>query len=171
MKHLIKLALVAAILFAGSSAAYAQKFGYINSTELISAMPESDSVQVKLEKFQQEFSAQLETIQVEFNTKLQEYQKNLSTFSESIRTMKEKELQDLQNRHEEFNQVAMRDIQNMQAALMTPVINKAREAIDKVAKANGFTLVFDVASGALLYQNEATVINILPLVKTELGIK
>lgn len=171
MKRLTKLALVAVLVLACSSTVYAQKFGYINSQELISAMPERDSVQVKLERLQEELGSQLETIQVEFNNKYLEYQKNLSTYSESIRQLKEKELQDLQTRYDEFNQVAQRDFANSQTALMTPVVNRAQEAIDKVSKANGFTLVFDTAAGGLLYQNESTVINLLPLVKTELGIK
>lgn len=171
MKRLTKLALVAVLVLACSSTVYAQKFGYINSQELIGAMPERDSVQVKLERLQEELSSQLETIQVEFNNKYLEYQKNLATYSESVRQLKEKELQDLQTRHDEFNQIAQRDFTNTQTALMTPVINRAQEAIDKVSKANGFTLVFDSAAGGLLYQNESTVINLLPLVKTELGIK
>ena len=39
MKNLVKLTLLAALLLCGSTT-YAQKFGYVNSQELITAMPE-----------------------------------------------------------------------------------------------------------------------------------
>ncbi|MFQ9504142.1 MAG: hypothetical protein ACLR1G_09660 [Alistipes indistinctus] len=47
MKNLVKLTLLAALLLCGSTT-YAQKFGYVNSQELITAMPERDSALSKL---------------------------------------------------------------------------------------------------------------------------
>ena len=101
----------------------------------------------------------METIQVEFNNKYLDYQKNAETLSESAKQLKERELQDLQKRFDDFQQVAEQDAQKMQQQLMGPVITKAQD-----------TIVFDVAAGAMAYYNEATVTNILPLVKKELGI-
>ena len=109
-------------------------------------------------------------IQVEFNNKYLDYQKNAETLSESAKQLKERELQDLQKRFDDFQQVAEQDAQKMQQQLMGPVITKAQDAIKKVAQAAGYTIVFDVAAGAMAYYNEATVTNILPLVKKELGI-
>ena len=170
MKNLAKLTLVAALFLMCSSATFAQKFGYINSQELIAAMPERDSVANKMQKFQEELQTQFEAIQVEFNNKFQDYQKNAATYTESVNQMKAKELEDLRNRSEEFQQQAQQDMQNMYTQLMAPVITKAQEGIKKVSKAGGFTIVFDAAAGALAYQDDATVANILPLVKKELGI-
>lgn len=168
MKNLVKLTLLAALLLCGSTT-YAQKFGYVNSQELITAMPERDSALSKYQKFAQDQQSQLETIQVEFNNKYLDYQKNAETLSESAKQLKERELQDLQKRFDDFQQVAEQDAQKMQQQLMGPVITKAQDAIKKVAQAAGYTIVFDVAAGAMAYYNEATVTNILPLVKKELG--
>lgn len=167
MKNLVKLTLLAALLLCGSTT-YAQKFGYVNSQELITAMPERDSALSKYQKFAQDQQSQLETIQVEFNNKYLDYQKNAETLSESAKQLKERELQDLQKRFDDFQQVAEQDAQKMQQQLMGPVITKAQDAIKKVAQAAGYTIVFDVAAGAMAYYNEATVTNILPLVKKEL---
>ncbi|MFQ8807230.1 MAG: OmpH family outer membrane protein [Alistipes indistinctus] len=164
MKNLVKLTLLAALLLC-SSTTYAQKFGYVNSQELITAMPERDSALSKYQKFAQDQQSQLETIQVEFNNKYLDYQKNAETLSESAKQLKERELQDLQKRFDDFQQVAEQDAQKMQQQLMGPVITKAQDAIKKVAQAAGYTIVFDVAAGAMAYYNEATVTNILPLVK------
>ena len=118
-----------------------------------------------------ELQDQVESINVEFNNKLQEYQKNYNTLSESVRQLKEKELSELQQRREEYSQVAQQDYQKRQNELLAPIIEKARAAIDKVAKANGFTAVFDISTGAIAYFDEATLTDLAPQVKTELGIK
>lgn len=170
MRIFLKLTLVAAVLVMCGNAASAQKFGTINVQELIMAMPDRDSAVSKLQKFEEELGNQMETIQVELNTKYLDYQKNQETMTVSVRQLKEKELQDLQRRMEEFQQVAQQDYQKMQQDLMTPVINKAQESIKKVGKAQGLTMVFDVSGGGVIYQDEATVVDILPMVKKDLGI-
>lgn len=170
MKNFTKLTLVAAMMLFSVST-FAQKFGYIDSQELISVMPERDSVQIKLTNFSKELGEMLEGIQVEFNNKLNDYQKVQATLSESMRDLKEKELQDIQRRYEEFQGKAQQDIQKQQQVLMTPVIERAQNAIKKVSKANALMMVYDLSSGALAYYDEATMVNLLPLVKTELGIK
>lgn len=170
MKLISKIVLVA-VAFMISSGAYAQKFGIINTGELITSMPDRDSVQVKLEAFSKELGQTLEAIQVEFNNKVNDYQKNAATLSETMKNLKEKELGDLQNRYEEFQQQAQQDVQRMQQQLMAPIIEKATNAIKTVCKAQGITYLFDSASGALAYYDEATVVNLLDSVKSELGIK
>ena len=117
MKNLVKLTLLAALLLCGSTT-YAQKFGYVNSQELITAMPERDSALSKYQKFAQDQQSQLETIQVEFNNKYLDYQKNAETLSESAKQLKERELQDLQKRFDDFQQVAEQDAQKMQQQLI-----------------------------------------------------
>lgn len=169
MKNFTKLTLVAALVLC-SSTLFAQKFGYINTQELIGTMPERDSIQIKLEVFSKELGTQLESIQVEFNNKLQSYQKESAGYSETVRQLKEKELEELQGRYREFQETAQQDLQKMQAQLMTPVVARAENAIKKVSKANAFTIVFDEAVGAMAYFDEAVLVNVLPLVKKELGI-
>lgn len=170
MRRLIKLTLIATLIFVSSSA-FGQKFGYINSNELISVMPELDSVRVQITKVQEDYAAQLEVIQVEWNNKYQDYQKNAATNSEAINQMKQKELTELSQRYEEYQNLATQEIQKAQSDLMQPIYEKADNAIKKVGQANGYLVVFDQASGPIVYFDEQQVTNILPLVKTELGIK
>lgn len=171
MKNVLKLVLLTVFVVSGTSLMGQQiKLGYINSQELISVMPESDSANVKLQAYSQELQDQIESLQVELNNKFQKYQKELSGYTEAIRSMKEKELNDLSARVQESQQVAQQDLQKMQGDLFTPIFNKADEAIKKVAAANAITVVFDTAQGALLYFDEKTMVNVLPLVKTELKI-
>ena len=169
MKNLLKLTLIA-VLSLTASQAFGQKFGYINTQELIIAMPETDSVNVKLESLSQEWSEQLELIQVEFNNKAQDYQKNVSTYTDAQKQAKEQELNDLNQRFQEFQNLAAQNMQQKQQELLAPIIEKAQNAIKKVGTDNGFTFVLDTATTPMLYWDETSVINLLPLVRAELGL-
>jgi len=171
MKLSIKAVLaLAAFVCLGGQTLFAQKSGYINSQELIAAMPERDSVLTKLEAISKEHSETLESLQVEFNNKLQDYQKNLATWSDALKQLREKELNDLQSRFQDYQQMADQDMQTQQQNLMAPVVDKAKASIAKVSKAAGLTVVYDISSGALAYYDEAAMVDILPLVKKEMGI-
>ncbi len=161
---------VALIISAISVNAQNFKFGHINSQELILAMPERDSAEAKLKSYAKDLQDQIETLQVEFNKKYQDYLQKKATFTDAIREIKEKELNDLQTRSQEFEQTAQQDYQRQQGELMKPIMEKADAAIKKIAKANGFTYVFDIGAGGVVYFSEQST-DILPLVKKELGIK
>ena len=63
-----------------------------------------------------------------------------------------------------------KDYQKKQNELLAPIIDKAKSAIDKVAAAGGFLVVFDTSTGSLAYFDEATLTDVAPAVKKELGI-
>ena len=169
MKKILKIVLTVAFV-AGSTSVFAQKLGRINMQELVFAMPETAEMQKNLEAYQKELQDQLETIGVEFNNKLNEYTKN-STMSDSVRQLKEKELNDLKTRYDEFVQVSQQDMQKKQGELLEPIIVKAQDAVKEVSKAGGYTVVYDTSVNAVAYFDEAVVTDILPAVKTKLGIK
>lgn len=170
MRKVLIIAIVAFLTVAGTSvSAQNFKFGHINSQEILSAMPDRDSAEAKIKKYAQSLQDQIEQLQVEFNKKYQDYLQKRSTFTDAIREMKEKELTDMQQRAQEYQQVAEQDYQRYQSEVMKPVIEKADAAIKKVAKANGFIYIFDTSSGVLLYFSEQSV-DITPMVKKELGI-
>jgi len=171
MKNLNKL--VVFVLLAGicgTAVAQNYKFGHINAQEIIMLMPELDSVQVKLENYRKDLQEQVESMQVEFTNKMSVYQSKQDTWTAAILEQKQKELQELAQRIEEFERTAQQDFQNMQRMLVEPVREKANNAVQKVGKDNGFTYVFDISAGILPYFNADQSVDILPLVKKELGI-
>ena len=167
MKNVLKLTLaVVCVMF--STSLFAQKIGRINTQEIIINMNEFKEANTQLEAYAKDLSAQLETIQVEFNNKLQEYQKAESTMTDAVRQLKEKELSDLQNRIREFQQVAQQDIQKKEAELMEPIQKKANDAIKEIAKAGGYAVILE--TGMMIFYDEAQVKDISSEVKTKLGI-
>lgn len=145
------------------------KFAHVNSQELIAAMPESDSAQKRLQAFEKDLTDQMEQLQVEINKKYQDYMQKRETLSPAVRETKEKEIQDLGQRFQEYQAAAQRDMRDLQTKLMQPILEKAHSAIKKVGEANGFIYVFDVSMGGVLYQSPKST-DILPMVKKELGI-
>lgn len=155
-----------------SSIGYSQsvpKFGYIDSNEIISLMPETDSLQNELKAYRDYLDQQMQSMGMEYQTKLADYQENLNTMSALIRQTKEKEITDLQDRIQAFQQNADQDLGNKQAELFNPLIEKVKNAIEEVGKENGYTYIFDVGTGSLVFYENGD--NVLPLVKKKLGLQ
>ena len=146
------------------------KIGHINTQELLQAMPETDSAQLKLEKMQKELQSQLEVMQVELNNKYQDYLSKRDSYSELVRQTKEDELQNIQQRIQQFAQNADQDLQKKRSELFRPILDKASKAIEEVARENGFTYILDLSSGVVLFHSDSS-LDILPLVKAKLKLK
>ena len=164
-----KLFIVLGVIL-GISTVSAQKFARINVQEIVMAMPEFDEAQKNLEAFGKDLNEQMEQIQVEFNNKLADFQKNQATMAASVKQMRQQELEQLQQRFSEFQQIAQQDFQKKEAELLEPVQKKANDAVNKVAKAAGYIAVFNTAVPSLAYFDEAQLTDIAALVKKELGI-
>lgn len=166
-KFVVMLAL--GLIMSTASFAQAQKFGYVNSQELLSVMPEITKAETDLKAFAKSYQDQLETMGKEFEKKGTEYQTTEKTMSDAVKTVKQKELQDLQGRIESYQQSAQEKIAKKKEEIYKPILEKADKAIKDIAKEKGYSYVFDASGGSILYANEAD--NILPQVKTKLGIK
>jgi outer membrane protein len=170
MKNVLRPLLVI-ILCAVMSIGFSQvnaKLGYIDSNELLEMMPGKDSIQTAIQNYGKSLETQLQTMYGEYQTKLQDYQANSRTMSDIIRQTKEKELADLESRIQTFQGQADTDLQAKQVEMLQPLLDKAKNAINAVAKENGYTYIFDVGTGAFLYYEKGD--NILPLVKAKLGL-
>ncbi len=154
----------------GSASAQTLKFGHINTQELIGLMPERDSALIKLQNYTQELEDTIAEMQQEYQTKYNTYQQRQATWSAAVLESKQRELIELQQRLEQFSQGAQQEYQQMQQILFSPVFQKANEAIEKVAKEQGFAFVFDLSAGAVIYFDENSSVDVLPLAKTVLGI-
>src|SRR5690606_26720420 len=112
MKRLFKIALVAGcIFFAGNVANAQQKIAHINSADLIKAMPEVANADKQLEAYRNTLDADGKTMYTEYQSKVQDYQSKEKTLSDTMKEMKIKEIQDLENRIKEFQEKAGNDFE------------------------------------------------------------
>ena len=92
--------------------------------------------------------------------------KNKDSYSALVANTEETELQDLNKRIEDFKAQAQQDYQRKYGELSKPIYDKAKKAIDLVAKENGYKYVLDTSAGNVLYSESAD--DILPLVLKKL---
>ena len=173
MKKIIGIITLTIIISLAGQSALAQtmKFGHINKGELIQSMPEYDSAVVKLTKFQQELSNEVELMSVELNNKSAAYNKDSKNLSDIVKQAKESELTDLNRRILEFRTTAQTQLTDKETELIQPIVLKVDKAIKDIGKENGFVYVFDTTQGTLLYFDETKSTNVLTLVKAKLGLK
>ncbi len=166
------LILLFAAMLAFSASAFAQKtvkLGHINSSDLMQIMPGKDSAQAAFEAEVKILDGELKAMQDELEKKLADYKERKSQMTELIRSTKEQELNDLNQRIQIYQQNAQKKLQEKEAELLQPIIDRAKQAISDVAKENGYTYIFDTSAGAVLYQQDSD--DILNLVKKKLGLK
>jgi len=168
MRNFSRVILLSVCLFAGGLSAQTLKFGHIDFQQLLQLMPEREVAQKAMTKVQGEMEAQLATMQKELQEKGKDYLAQQKTLTEAIRTTKEDELQSIQQRIQTFQQQAQENFQKEESKQFQPIIEKARKAIAEVGKEQGLMYVFEV--NGVLYHSEQSM-ELLPLVKTKLGIK
>lgn len=152
-----------------SFALKAQKAAFIDLDSLLSVMPEMvEAKKVSADHYKQ-LEATLTTMQKELNDKLADYQANEKNYTELIKNTKQKELQDLNQRIQDFQVQAQTDFQKKNEELTKPINEKAKKSIDKVAKMKGYKMVFDSSAGLLLYTEPAD--DLFNAVKADLGVK
>ena len=145
------------------------KLGHINSNDLMQIMPGRDSAQAALQKEVEALQAELETMNKEFETKYNDYLAKRDQLSELIRKTKESDLQNMRARIEESQSNAQKLLEERQEALLKPIVDRAKKAIEEVGKENGYTYIFDSGIGTVLYSQDSD--DIMPLVKKKLGLK
>ena len=157
MKKILAIAAMALLTLAAS----AQKLGRVNFTELYQLAPEADSARDQINAMQNEAQETFNSMVEEYQTKANQYQQKSATWTAAIKEAKEKELVDIQNRIQEFQQTISQELQQKQAELMN--------AVQDLAKAQGIVAVFD--SGSALYFDESAVVDLTPAARKSLGIK
>jgi len=171
MKSIKKSIALITLMLLIASFGYSQatlKLGHIDSNQILSLMPETDSLQQELKNYADYLDQQMSDMAMEYQKKVTDYQENAATMSDLIRQTKEKEITDLQARIQAFQQSADQDLANKQAELFNPLIEKVKNAIDEVGRENGYNYIFDVGTGAVLFYENGD--DVLPLVKKKLGI-
>lgn len=172
MKNTMRLLVLVAFVLAamGVSAQSPVKLGHIETEKLIKAMPEMTTAEKTLQAKQDEVVKEMTNLREQFQKLVADYTQNSKTFSDAIRASKEQEIQQLQQRIQNFEEVATNELQKAKNELMQPIMDKALNAIKEVGKENSFTYIFDLSSGVLLFTAENSQ-DILPLVKAKLGLQ
>ena len=162
-----KLIVAGALVLAGFLGASAQsKIGFINTEELIGVMPEADKANGELQSYQGALVQQGNEYLQEFNEKDSAFNADSLKMTPAIKDFKRKDLIELYQKVQGWNQTMQQMLNEKQQALLKPIHDKALDVIKTVAKENGYSYIIDAS--ALIVSPPAD--DILPLVKKKMGI-
>jgi outer membrane protein len=163
----MKKGILALIICVTGLTGFSQKLGHINGQALVEHMPEYKKAYEELNAYKQQYEDALIAMQAEYEKMIQDFQKVEQTAPKAILDAKAKDIEAKRQGIYDFQEQASADVSNEELKKVDPILKKAKEAIEQVAKANGFTYVFDSGTGTLLYMGGE---DVTPLVCTKLGI-
>ena len=168
MKHLKTLVLAAALLIGSTSFMNAQsKVAHINTQELVASMPATKAAQAEIEKLSKTYQAEIQTMGTEYQNKIKQYDAEASTQTNEENQKRAVEVQGMEQSIRQYQQQAQQDVQKKEFDLLKPITEQAKAAIQKVARAQGFTYVLDSTQGQGVILADGK--DLLADVKKELG--
>ncbi|WP_340077816.1 OmpH family outer membrane protein [Leptobacterium sp. I13] len=148
MKNLKSFVIVIALFIGTIGYVNAQsKVAHINVQELVSQMPEMKAAQAELKKLEETYKADLSSSAKELQNKLVQYQNEAVSKTQEENKKRAEEVQGMEKNILEAEQAAGKELQKKQVELYEPILKKANDAIQKVARAQGFEYVLDASPG------------------------
>ena len=149
--------------------AFGQTFGRVNTTELVQLAPEADDARTKLQAKSKDAQETYQDMVDEFNKKLDAYQKGAANFSDAVKATKEKELNEINQRVQEFGTNVQQELAQSEQVLFQPIYEKATNVVKELAKKYGLTIVFE--EGSFPYYDTDAVKDLTPEARKGMGIK
>lgn len=146
-----------------------QKYGHIDSGEILEAMPEYKQLNASVERKQKDAQVQMQKMYQDYQNRQKELSEYGMSMMMAVREEKMMELDSLQQAIAGYEENASVEIQKLQEKLMKPLNDKYIKIVNQVAKDNGYSYIFDIAAGLVVYYPENSG-DITALVKQKMGI-
>jgi len=158
------------VLFTVVFSATGQKFGFINSQEILTSLPEVKQANSDIEVMKTMFQKKGEEMVKDLQTKYGDLQKKQASGELApVEIEKQAALLKLEEaKLGEFEKTSQQKIYEKSEELLKPIQDKVNNAIKEVAAENGFLYIFDSGIGVVLYADPAT--DATKLVKAKLGL-
>ncbi len=168
MKKVKNLLFATLFVITATSVTQAQsKIAHINTSELIAAMPEMKAAQSEMDKLGKTYEADVKAMITEFQNKGKLYDSEAATKTDEENQERMVELQTMQQNIQQYQAKAQEDLQKKEFDLLKPITEKAKAAVLKVARAQGFQYVLDSTQGGGVILADGK--DLLADVKRELG--
>ena len=155
------------LLMVGHSVKAQNKFAVVSVQDLITSMPETKKADTAMNDYQNALAQNYDDMRREFSEQDSLLSsKDTAKYTKAQLELKRKNLGELYQKMMTFQQQAQQMAQQKNQELLAPIQKKAFEAIQVVAKENGYTYVFE--KGQLIVSPPSE--DITNLVKKKLGI-
>lgn len=165
----LKSVLIAVALIIVGGTGMAQKTGYISVDNVVSLVPETANLNPLLQKYQADsLNPQFAYIVQEYNRKDSMVSgRDSAKYTPAIRAQIRQEMESLAYQVQNWQSYVQQATQAKQEEFLTPIYRRVMEAINQVAKENGYTYVY--TKEALLVAPTSD--DLLPLVAKKLNLK
>ena len=168
MKKFLTAAFITVTALVTTSQVNAQtKIGYISTQELVSIMPETAKADSNLQQYRTALIQNAQEKQSSLESAIEKFNKDSATMSVSVKDVKRGELQKMLNDLQAEDQRIQQQLQQRQQELIAPINRKAFDAVQAVAKENGYSYIFE--KDALLVAPPGD--DVLQLVAKKMNIK
>ena len=151
-------------------AAFAQKFGHVNSQEVIQAMPEFTKARADIEALAKQYDADLKGMQEEIQKKAEALEKEQATLPANIKQRREQELQEMYQKYQQSAQDNQQALAKEQSEKMQAITTKVLDAIKSIGQTEGYVYIMDIAGG-IPYISTTLSTDVTAKVKAKLGLK
>lgn len=166
-----KTLLIALVSVIGLTTISAQKFGYVNSSQLLLSLPEVKTADQQLEVYQKELITKGEQMVKKFETNYNSYMAKVNSgeFSQIQMQQSEAALSQEQQAIQKYEVEVQNKIAAKKQELYQPILTKVQNMVNTVGKEQKYTFVFDSSIGGILFAREAD--DLMPVLKQRLGVK
>ena len=142
MKNLVISGLILLSGLAFDARAQEAKIGFAQSDYILGLLPEAQAAQRDIAEFERKVSNRLIAMRQGLEFQAAQLQRELPNLSDSVRAQRENELRTLQQDITQEQKTAQYQLQFKEMQVLSPLRQKVDQAIDSVARANGYTYVF-----------------------------
>ncbi len=168
---MIKKFIAVALIALAPMTVFAQKFGSINSAEIMQIMPERQAAEAELQTLQNQYQEELNYMRDEYEKKIEDYKKQGETLPDNIRQRREQEIMEAEEKIDKYYQTCDRTINEKAAQLQNDIIAKLMKAIQTVGEEGAYVCIFDTANGSVPFVSSTLTTDVTEAVKAKLGIK
>lgn len=172
MRTLISAILCVAVFTAAHAQQPAQKIGYVDADYVLQQLPALKKAEKDLQDHQGQLKAQMDAKMTEYQNKEKAYLALPATTPDVTKRANERDLQALAQNLQTFQQEAQASVQRKTETLLAPLYKQVNDAVQAVAKENGYTFIIRENLGPeadiLLFVDEK--FNINDLVLKKLGV-
>ncbi|MEE9438904.1 MAG: OmpH family outer membrane protein [Saprospiraceae bacterium] len=170
MNKMIKSLLFTMVFAAMTVSMQAQKFGYINSQELIAQLPEVKEANSNIETLKKQLQKKGQDMITALQAKYADLQKKQANGELSPKQLEVEaaKLKSEETSLGQFEQTSQERIFKKSEELLSPIQEKINNAIKEVAADNGYTYIFDSSLGLVLYADPGT--DVSNMVRAKLGL-
>ena len=125
----------------------AQKFGHVNASEVMQALPAFAKARTEIETLQKQYEADLKSMQDELQKKAEAFDKEQATLPDNIKQRRQQELEEMYQKIQQSYQDNQQALAKAQQEKLSAIQTKVLEAIKQVGEAGGYVYIMDIAAG------------------------